>query len=115
MRTAREPRKHRDSVRRVGGLAENPPVENDRRIGAENRRLAARPRPTCLRLGRGDAKHVTIRRFVRQNGFVDVNADHPVRHADLREEFPAARRAGGKINEFRGHGVRIAHRAPYAR
>ena len=80
-------REHRDTFRLVGGLAEDPPIEHDGRVGGQHR--AVRPGPSSLsttacalpaarRARSRPASRPAARRFV------DVGADDAMPHADLR-------------------------------
>ncbi|MNY41886.1 hypothetical protein D3C86_1767310 [compost metagenome] len=89
---------HRQSVGTALGLAENAPVEHHRGIGAEHAGILQPQRgQPGSGLGPRQALDIGGRRLVGQYAFIDGGGDAPVRHADLQQQFAAARRSGSEV------------------
>ncbi len=95
VRATAQPPKHRPRLGEVGGFVQHMVVDAHRRVGAEHEILRV-PRTDPIRLQRGIVEHhvprIGIRRFVLGHR----RRDDFERDSELREEFAAARRGGGK-------------------
>jgi hypothetical protein len=116
MAAAGKPRQDRDGIGFVARLADDLAVEVERGVGGQHRARddgATRDEVGAeFGLGARHALHVGFRRLAGQPVFADFRVvarrqaeqQQVEAHADLRQQFAAARASRGKVNAWIDHG-----------